>query len=138
MYRSDKYFSTLEKLAVSIDYNSKHRARIASCIVFKNSIISFGINQMKSHPFQARFSRNIESIYLHSETDAINNALKLITIDELSKSSLYICRVKYDGVKNKNIIWGMSKPCTGCMRAIATFNIKKVYYTCDNGGFEIL
>lgn len=135
MSRSERYFTILEKLALSISYQSQHRARIASCIVYKNDIISFGINQMKSHPFQARFSRNVESIYLHSETNAINNALKIITTDELSKSSLYICRVKYDG---KNIVWGISKPCIGCMRAIAAFDIKKVFYTCEGNIFNML
>lgn len=138
MARDEKYFSILEKLAVSVSYDSKHRARIASCIVYKNDVISFGINRMKSHPFQKRFSKNNDSIYLHSETDAINNALKIITTEELSKSTLYICRVKYDNTKVKSLVWGLSKPCIGCMRAIATFNIKKVFYTCDNNSFMIL
>jgi len=135
MSRSGNYFSILEKMAISLEYDSRHRARIASCIVYRNDIISFGVNKMKSHPFQKKFSKNIDSIYLHSEIDCIKNALRIITQDELSKSTLYICRVKFDG---NNLIWGLSRPCSGCMNAISTFGIKKVAYTATKNEFEYL
>jgi deoxycytidylate deaminase len=103
-------------------------ARISACVVYKNNIVAFGMNSKKTHPFQAKFGRNSESIYLHAETSAIYNALKILTLEELEKSTLYVCRVKM--VNNKEC-WGLSKPCDGCAKAIATFNIKKVYYTLD-------
>lgn len=141
----DRFLSYLEKIAEAIPAAAHNRrgrvlrTRIAACIVYKNEIVSVGINQLKSHPFQAKFSRHEESIFLHAETDAIKNALKHIDVNQLSKSTLYVCRVKYDEQKNKKVqMRGMCKPCEGCQRAIATFNINKVVYTCDDGSHKYL
>jgi deoxycytidylate deaminase len=97
--RHDKYMNMLSKIAIAVEPVA--HARIAACVVYKNEIISFGINQKKSHPFQAIYGTNKESIFLHAETDAIKNALKIISVSELTKASLYICRVKYEAC-NKN------------------------------------
>ena len=134
--RHDKYMNTLAKIAVAVQPVAQ--ARIASCIVYKNEIISFGINQKKSHPFQALYGTNKDSIFLHAETDAIKNALKIINIDDLEKSSLYICRVKYEECNKKKFVFGLAKPCPGCSRAIANFGIKNIYYSLDNNGYECL
>lgn len=111
---------------------------MAAAIVFRNEIISIGINSNKSHPFQAKYGRNSDSIYLHAEIDAIKNALKCISVDQLTKTTLYICRVKYTDSKKSGQIWGLSRPCEGCIRAITTFNIKKVVYSIEKEGYEIL
>ena len=126
---------TLTKIADAMDKVAG--AKIAACIVYKNSIASFGMNQMKSHPFQAKYSKNKESIFLHAETSAIHNALKVISVEEFKKSTLYICRVKY-GYPNNTMCWGVSRPCAGCMRAIATFGIRRVIYSNDGSGYTIL
>lgn len=98
-------------------------ARLAACIVYKNEIIATGTNQKKTHPFQKKYAKNKDAIYLHAETDAIKNALKHLTVHEMAKAQLVVCRVKQDHS------FGLAKPCEGCMRAIATFGIKEVYYT---------
>jgi deoxycytidylate deaminase len=143
--QEEKYLSYLEKIAEAIPaaaHNRKGRVlrtRIAACIVYKNEIVSIGINQLKSHPFQAKFSRHEDSIFLHAETDAIKNSLKHISVEQLSKSSLFVCRIKYAEQKKKKIqMRGLCMPCEGCQRAIATFNIKKVVYTCDDGRHKYL
>ena len=137
-----KYLTHLEKIAEAVPAASHNksqlRARLAACVVFKNEIVSVGVNQLKSHPFQARFGKNEDSIFLHAETDAIKNALKCISVDDLAKSTLYVCRVKYCDTKKREFTWGLSKPCAGCSRAISTFNIKKVCYTCDDGTYKYL
>lgn len=129
-----RILNTLFKLAQ--DVAPVASARIAAAVVYKNEIISFGVNQKKTHPFQNRFSKNSESIYLHAETDSLKNALRNLNKDELSKCTLYICRAKLDN--NKKFVFGLSKPCVGCMRAIATFDIRKCVYSCDDGGYNIL
>ena len=134
--KHNKYISILSKMAVAVEPVAQ--ARIAAAIVIKNNIISFGINQKKSHPFQAMYGKNSDCIYLHAEIDAIKNALRIVTVDELSRSILYVCRVKYDGDQKSNFIFGLSKPCQGCSRAIANFNIKQVYYSLDTEGYEKL
>ena len=45
---------------------------------------------------------------------------------------------KYTDSKKSGQIWGLSRPCEGCIRAITTFNIKKVVYSIEKEGYEIL
>jgi deoxycytidylate deaminase len=35
-------------------------------------------------------------------------------------------------------MYGMAKPCIGCARAIATFDIQKVVYTLDGGDYKYM
>lgn len=128
-----KFIDILAKIAFNSDFGSN--ARLAAAIVYKNDIISIGTNKFKTHPFQAKFGRNSHSIYLHAETTAIKNALRIISQRELSASTLYISRIKYLDETKKNMIFGLAKPCSGCMRAIVTFNIKKVIYSLDETGY---
>lgn len=107
-------------------------ARLAAAIVKNNKIISVGINRKKTDPLQARFSKNKEAIFLHAEIHAIKNALRELTVDELKNSTLYICRVKRPLSSSKNFVWGLAKPCEGCSRAIAEFEIKNVVYSTNN------
>lgn len=123
-----KYFETLKKVAVAVE--PVRRAKIAACLVYKNQIISIGINQKKSHPFQQRYSKNEDAIYLHAETDAIKNALREVDEKILEKSTLYVLRTKRN--KKGKFINGLAKPCCGCERALAAYNIKRVYYSTDD------
>ncbi len=138
MSREEKYLNILEKMALSLNLDSSHSSKIASCLVYKNDIISFGVNRTKSHPFQAKYCRHIKAIYLHSETDCIKNALRVSDEHTISKSTLYICRVKYADKSKVNTTRGLSRPCIGCMKAITTYNIKKVVYSCEGNKFEYL
>lgn len=123
---------------IATDVYPVANARLAAALVYKNEIISLGVNQKKSHPFQVKFCRHEEAIFLHSETDAIKNALKRYSLETVSRSSLYICRVKREHDNSKNMIWGLAKPCSGCQRAISSFNISTVYYTCDDSTISCL
>lgn len=136
--KHNKYFNILSKIALDISTPVAGNARLAACIVYRGDIVSFGINEMKSHPFQARYSKNKDSVYLHAETSAIKNALKYISTIELEKASLYICRIKFTDPSKKALTFGLSKPCSGCFRCINTFNIKKVFYTLDDFGYSVL
>lgn len=131
--KHDKYMNILSKMASAVE--PVRQARIAACLVLKNEIVSFGINQMKTHPFQAMYGKNKESIFLHAETDCIKNALREISIDELTRCTLYVCRMKYETNEKKKFVYGLAKPCPGCARAIATFDIKNVFYSLDNNGY---
>lgn len=137
MNRHEKYFGILEKIAEAVEPVGK--ARLASMLVYKNDIVSVGYNQRKSHPFQQKFSHHEEAIYLHSETHCIKNALRHVSLDVLSKCTLYVLRVKRPHNHAENdFIWGEARPCKGCQRAIAQFGIKKVYFTTDEGDFKCL
>lgn len=133
---NENILKTLTKVAESNDEYSN--ARLAAAIVKNNKIISIGINRKKSDPLQARFGKNEDSIYLHAEIHAIKNALREIVVEDLSKCDLYICRVKRPSQKSNKFIWGLSKPCCGCARAIAEFGIRNVVYTTDEGNYEVI
>jgi tRNA(Arg) A34 adenosine deaminase TadA len=112
-----------------------HRSRLASAVVYRGSLVSFGFNSLKTHPLQAKYSKNPWSIHLHSEIDAIKNSLRHIDQRELSKSTLYVARVKQEQFTMRSI-QGLAKPCPGCARAIATFDIRQVIWTLDEQGLS--
>jgi tRNA(Arg) A34 adenosine deaminase TadA len=107
-------------------------ARILAVITHHNKshFLEEGRNQYKTHPFQKRFSTNEDCIYLHAEIDCIKNALRWMSVYDLQDCDLYVMRLKQE-TKAGPTITGLSRPCKGCMRAIATFGIKNVYYTED-------
>jgi deoxycytidylate deaminase len=107
------------------------QARIVACVVYKKKVVSYGKNSYKSHPFHQKFKQREGSIYLHAETDAIKNAIKVIGEDALKKSTLYICRAKYNDHSCSKFVHGIAKPCSGCQKAIDEYNIKNVIYSTD-------
>lgn len=123
-------FDLLTKIASTLE--PVGNSRIAAGIFYKNNLISLGTCKYKSHPFQKRFGKHSEAIYLHAEIEAIKLAIKELDTTDLQKYQLYIARTK---IINNKFVWGLAKPCIGCQRAIATFNIKDVYYT-TNTNFE--
>jgi len=136
-YRDQRIMNFLKRQA--IDVKAVKSSRIAAAVVIKNDIISLGHCQKRTHPFQARFAKNPEAIYLHAETNAISNALNHIPRRDLEKATLYIRRVKLPTKDDIAFVDGMAKPCTGCMRAIIAFGIKKVVYsTEEDGRYEML
>lgn len=103
-------------------------SRIFAAIYYKNKPVSYGWNHLKTHPFQAQFSKNKESIYWHAETNAIFNALRVVRDEDLRKMTLYVARSKH----LENLwSWGNSKPCSGCMLCSYTYKISKIVYTKD-------
>lgn len=132
-----KIFETLERVAeATTPINS---ARIASAIVLKRKIISIGFNCLKSHPFQKKYGKNSDSIFLHAEISALKNALNHYTSDELTKAEIFVCRVKRPDPTSTSFVWGMTKPCSGCLNAISDFSIRKVHYTTDvHGHYETM
>lgn len=112
-------------------------ARIGAALTLGKKIVSFGHNQLKSHPLQRRFGRNEQSIYLHAEIDAIKNALKHVHVDLLPHTCLHVVRVKRAHPRG-DYCFGLAKPCLGCMRAIATFGIRQVYYSVEPNGIARL
>jgi hypothetical protein len=104
---------------------------------------AYGYNRKKTHPFQKQFGSTEDHIHLHAEIGAIMQWIKFGDrvgsahrrqydfINEMEECDLYIMRVKR-AVRGGPWVTGLSKPCLGCSRAIATFGIGHVYYTEDN------
>lgn len=112
------------------------RFKLAAGVVYRKQLIATGINSYKTHPIMYQWGKNTNSIHLHAEIDAIKNALRLITPDQLAKCDLYIVRVKRTSPLRKQWTYGIAKPCIGCKRAIESFNLKNIYYTTDEEELE--
>lgn len=126
-----KYIAQLERLLE--DNPSVHNARVGAMIVIKNEIYSVGFNQEKTHPLAKRFSRHPDAQDLHAEHDAIVKVMSRLSVDDFSKATLYVCRIKRPSADSDNWVLGMSKPCAGCQKAIDFFKFKNVIYTTDEG-----
>jgi len=110
-----RYFNIASKLAKK----STSKFRLGCVIVKKNSIVSFGWNNMtKTHPRCKTYGN-----YIHAELHAILNT----NPEELKGSTAYVYRERKDGTK------GMSRPCPVCSEALKFVGIKKVCYTTDTG-----
>lgn len=112
-------------------------ARIAAGLLYKGELVTVGYNKLKSHPFQKRFAKNEDAIFLHAENDCLVNGINEVPdiLNYLDKCALLVARCKRGP---SGWISGIAKPCSGCQRAAAHFGISKVYYTNDKGGIECL
>lgn len=140
LFGAGKHAKIFRKLALeAVNVKPVGRARIVSAIVYRGDLLAIGHNQMKTHPFQARYGKNKDSIYLHAEISTIHKALKELDLEDLEMCTLYVCRVKYYSSANKiDFVSGLACPCAGCQRAIATFGIKKVYFSQEGGAYASL
>jgi tRNA(Arg) A34 adenosine deaminase TadA len=127
MKKDQNFVSILKK--ISQDIECVGNQTLAACVVKRNKIISFGHNKKKTHPLQNKFNKHPQAIYLHAEIDAIKNALKRLSVEDLIGSTLYIVRTKKNGSE------GLAKPCCGCMQAIESFGIAKIVYTTNLEGY---
>lgn len=125
-------FQKLEELAIKADHPW---AKVSAAVVFTPNDYYTATNSMKSHPFQLKYAKNKDAIFLHAEIAAIKMALKWRSLSVIGCSDLYICRMKKI---NKVYIRGLAKPCEGCMRAIVEFGLKNVIFTTDEGSVEHL
>lgn len=116
--------------AVSIARSNdiKKLPKMGAILYLRNKPVSIGWNQKKTHPLAKRFQKNDKSDCLHAEIDAIKNALKFYTKDEISKMTLFVARVLKNGKT------ALAAPCKGCAAAIRHYKIKKVYWTEDTEG----
>lgn len=126
----DKFFKALEPIALA-NPGTQGRVKMAAGIVYRNRLIATGVNSYKTHPMMLEYRKNEDAIFLHSEVDAIKNALRVVSPDKLQKCDIYILRLKRSS-DNKTWIHGLAKPCCGCARAILTFGIRNVFWTKDS------
>lgn len=95
----------------------------ACSILYKNQIIGYGVNKRKTHPLQNKYQKRIDCNYLHAEIDALVQVINKHGTDILQDCSMIVCRT----FKNGEL--ASSKPCSGCMKAIEAFNLRRVFYT---------
>lgn len=115
------------------DHPGYGKAMISAILFHGNRKIGSGLNTSKSHSFAVKYSKNPHAIFLHAEQSAIYSAEKLLGKSTLlgMKTILYVARLKQVSNINEEKIWGLAKPCDGCMKAIREYGISKVIYTLD-------
>ncbi|NJO65070.1 MAG: hypothetical protein HC836_45270 [Richelia sp. RM2_1_2] len=110
-----RFFKLAEKLASKSNHPvHKHGA----VLVYKNQILGIGFNDCKTsprspHPWKTK----------HAEFSAVLSA----GLENLSGYDIYIVR------KRKNGELANSKPCQSCETMLKSLNVRKVYYSDDNG-----
>jgi len=120
--------SKMFRLARLASLSSPHeKAMIGAVISRKKEVLSIGVNGLKSHPTQKhynqfRFQDDTAEHLLHAEIDAI---VKLPYVPY--GCSIYVYRELRNGTP------GMSRPCAGCMRALKDFQIKRIFYSTEEG-----
>jgi len=127
--RQDRWMNAVFQIALEAPKVSEQK--MAAIIVCKNSVISVGLNQMKTHPMVATYKVKEWAEYLHAESSAVINALRQINFRKLEKCELYVCRSKMiNGIHT----WGLAKPCTTCMEFLRHYPMKCCYYSTDEEG----
>lgn len=111
-------------------------ARLAAAVAIRGEVMAWGTNEMRSHPFQARWGKNSDSVYWHAETKAIHNFIRRYSADLLQRATVYVCRIKRPNERSKNFVLGMARPCKGCFSCIRDFGIGRVAYSTDSGGWQ--
>ncbi len=135
--RHDRVFNILHKVAEGIKTPATARYRLAACLVLKNEIISIGWNQKKTHPLAKKFGKNPDAHDLHAESAAIIKALSNhYHPNTIAKCKLYVLRLRCLTHRDLTLVRANAKPCKGCQAMIENFDIDKVYYTTDDGGYE--
>jgi tRNA(Arg) A34 adenosine deaminase TadA len=107
------------------------RVPMAAGIVYKRHLIATGVNQPKTHPLMLTDGYREDQRYRHAEVDAIRNALRLISKEQLKQCELHIVRVKRPHIASKKWVYGLAKPCTGCANVIKRYGIGQVFWTAD-------
>lgn len=125
-----KFLSILENKVVN--FHKMYNVRMGALIVHRNSIISFGQNDCKTDPFQAKFADHEWRVHIHAEVNAIKKALKHLSTRDIQNATLYVVRLKHNPI-DKGFMRGMAKPCKSCQMCLAAFGISKVIYTTEDG-----
>ena len=111
----------IEEAILNAEKSSLRIQHHGAVVVHRGKIVGTGYNK---HCVQ-----NINNINkyssVHAEVDAINNALRKISYEDLKKSTLIVVRK----MKNLNNETGLSAPCERCAKFIQKCGIKNCFYS---------
>lgn len=113
------FMNFAKKVAASAPY---YRYKLGAVLTRKNTLISVGANQTKSHPLQAKFSnRGTNRPWMHAEI----HCLSLANVEDILYSTIYVARVIKSGD------FANSRPCAGCHNALKHFGVSTMIYHHD-------
>ena len=111
-------------------------ANHGAVVVFRGKIVAYGYNK-----YCIENKNKVNRWSVHAEVDAINNALRKISTDDLRKSTLIVVRKLKEGsqvqnqqtlTKSEGLICkeiGYSAPCKNCANYILKNGLRRCYYS---------
>jgi tRNA(Arg) A34 adenosine deaminase TadA len=126
----------IDEAILIADKSNLKTANHGAVVVYRGKIVGRGYNK-----YCVENKNKINHWSVHAEVDAINNALRKISSDDLRKSSLIVVRKLKEGsqiyndqtlTKSQNLVCkqiGYSEPCKSCANFIRLKGIKTCYYS---------
>jgi len=136
MKTTNKFQKFIDLAYALFDPAHSPRTFHVSFILYKNRIISIGINNAKTTPVNllnpkyGKDGQNISGIKGSCSEWVAISKMKNMTNIRFCKSILVNVRL------NRNKIIDVSRPCHSCQSLILFLNLKKVFYTNKHGLFE--
>jgi hypothetical protein len=132
-------FKRLQEIAEGlINWDDGMRCHHFSFVIYKNRIITIGLNKRKTHPTNLR-NRKISYItgedYSQYKTicSEFNSIIKLKKKTNIDTKKCTLVNIRYD--RNKKI--AMAKPCMSCEKLLKYFEFKKVIWSTNDGSYEL-
>jgi len=128
-------FDRLEDIALSLlDNHNANRCRHFSFIIYKNRLISTGLNCNKTHPLNLRnrkISRVTGEDYSNQKQTCseLNAILKLKRLTNIDTRKCTLVNLRYD----RNGFKALAKPCMSCTSLLRYHNFKQVIWSTNNG-----
>jgi hypothetical protein len=110
-----------------INWKNVNNSHIAF-LVKKSKIVKIGWNRKRTHPKIAKHPYHDGYVGTHAELDVIIKS----GLDTLDDHSMIVLRVDRKG-RLAN-----SKPCTGCLSLLKSYNVSEVFYSDGEGKIEKL
>ena len=133
-----RYFKFAREASKRATYHGSHNfaPMIGAVAIYKGSIVATACNANKTSPLQAKYNvyRFRDSTTLdkvHAEV-ALVQKLRWKFGDSLDWTKVHIYLYR----EYKNGALGPSRPCPACMAMLKDLNIKKIYYTTEDGYVE--
>lgn len=125
----NKALKKLEEIAYALVPNDRHETHTqffhVAAVFKKNQIYSIGTNGYKTHPMAARYGHHNSQV--HAELAAI---IKFGDTN-LKGYDLAVLRI------NRKNELAMSKPCRHCQKLLTDVDLKRIFYTRNDGKWEI-
>lgn len=119
--------------ALAGKHRSTHRCRHFSFIYDRNSLISVGMNNPKTHPLNLKYN------YINKQKDRISDIVgthsELNAVIKLGYESCDGLTIINTRINRLNEI-DYSKPCHGCMDMLTKLGFKKIIYTTKDKKFS--
>ena len=124
--RSKRLFEFARKMAMMSEYG---KFRHGAVLVKHGAVMSAGLNKDKPCSFGERFRpKELGEATVHAELSAILNVPR----QQTENADLYVVRVGANNdVRN-------SKPCRMCQAALRFVGVKRVYYSGEDGQFQVM